>query len=72
MKKPEEVRAARLGVLKTYKLYVGGKFPRSESGRVYGVTDARGGTWLANASRYPGIQGPGRELAEQNSSGAKG
>ncbi|MFE6690392.1 aldehyde dehydrogenase family protein [Streptomyces sp. NPDC057743] len=39
---------ARLGVLKTYKLYVGGKFPRSESGRVYEVTDAKG-NWLANA-----------------------
>ena len=38
----------RLSVLKTYKLYVGGKFPRSESGRVYEVTDAKG-NWLANA-----------------------
>ncbi|WP_329455989.1 aldehyde dehydrogenase family protein [Streptomyces sp. NBC_01497] len=38
----------RLTVLKTYKLYVGGKFPRSESGRVYEVTDAKG-RWLANA-----------------------
>ncbi|MGP3985437.1 aldehyde dehydrogenase family protein [Streptomyces sp. 3N207] len=41
-------RAARLSVLKTYKLYVGGKFPRSESGRVYEVTDGKG-QWLANA-----------------------
>lgn len=32
---------ARLSVLKTYKLYVGGKFPRSESGRVYEVTDRK-------------------------------
>ncbi|MET7766578.1 aldehyde dehydrogenase family protein [Streptomyces sp. NPDC005393] len=39
---------ARLSVLKTYKLFVGGKFPRSESGRVYEVTDSKG-TWLANA-----------------------
>ncbi|MFH8442959.1 aldehyde dehydrogenase family protein [Streptomyces sp. NPDC018026] len=46
----------RLSVLKTYKLYVGGKFPRSESGRVYEVTtqtsaaDAAGkSNWLANA-----------------------
>jgi acyl-CoA reductase-like NAD-dependent aldehyde dehydrogenase len=39
---------ARLSVLKTYKLFIGGKFPRSESGRVYEVTDAKG-TWLANA-----------------------
>ncbi len=37
-----------LPVFKTYKLFVGGKFPRSESGRVYEVTDARG-DWLANA-----------------------
>ncbi|MFI8302332.1 aldehyde dehydrogenase family protein [Streptomyces sp. NPDC085927] len=38
----------RLSVFKTYKLYVGGKFPRSESGRVYEVTDS-GRNWLANA-----------------------
>ena len=38
----------RLGVFKTYKLYVGGKFPRSESGRVYEVTDSKN-NWLANA-----------------------
>jgi acyl-CoA reductase-like NAD-dependent aldehyde dehydrogenase len=38
----------RLTVLKTYKLYVGGKFPRSESGRVYEVTDSKG-RGLANA-----------------------
>ncbi|MEV7088820.1 aldehyde dehydrogenase family protein [Streptomyces sp. NPDC093085] len=38
----------RLNVFKTYKLYVGGKFPRSESGRVYEVTDSKG-SWLANA-----------------------
>ncbi|MEV5168600.1 aldehyde dehydrogenase family protein [Streptomyces werraensis] len=41
-------RTERLSVFKTYKLYVGGKFPRSESGRVYEVTDAKG-KWLANA-----------------------
>ncbi|MGK5549249.1 aldehyde dehydrogenase family protein [Streptomyces sp. URMC 127] len=39
---------ARLSVFKTYKLFVGGKFPRSESGRVYEVTDSKG-NWLANA-----------------------
>lgn len=38
----------RLGVFKTYKLFIGGKFPRSESGRVYEVTDSKG-KWLANA-----------------------
>ncbi|MFH8220118.1 aldehyde dehydrogenase family protein [Streptomyces sp. NPDC018057] len=41
-------RSDRLSVFKTYKLYVGGKFPRSESGRVYEVTDPKG-NWLANA-----------------------
>ncbi|MGI5377799.1 aldehyde dehydrogenase family protein [Streptomyces sp. CA-251387] len=41
-------RVERLSVFKTYKLYVGGKFPRSESGRVYEVTDSKG-NWLANA-----------------------
>lgn len=40
--------SVRLNVFKTYKLYVGGKFPRSESGRVYEVTDSKG-NWLANA-----------------------
>ncbi|MFF1299259.1 MULTISPECIES: aldehyde dehydrogenase family protein [unclassified Streptomyces] len=41
-------RLDRLSVFKTYKLYVGGKFPRSESGRVYEVSDTKG-NWLANA-----------------------
>ncbi|WP_327289071.1 aldehyde dehydrogenase family protein [Streptomyces sp. NBC_01198] len=40
---------SRLAVFKTYKLYVGGAFPRSESGRVYEVTDSKGGNRLANA-----------------------
>jgi acyl-CoA reductase-like NAD-dependent aldehyde dehydrogenase len=40
---------ARLDVRKTYKLYVGGAFPRSESGRVYEVVDGRG-RFLANAA----------------------
>ena len=43
-----ERKSERLEVRKTYKLYVGGKFPRSESGRVYEVTDSKG-SWLANA-----------------------
>lgn len=47
MSTPETSRG-RLTVLKTYKLYVAGKFPRSESGRVYEVTDGKG-QWLANA-----------------------
>lgn len=39
----------RLEVRKTYKLYLGGAFPRSESGRTYEVTDGRG-RFLANAA----------------------
>jgi acyl-CoA reductase-like NAD-dependent aldehyde dehydrogenase len=39
----------RLAVRKTYKLYVGGAFPRSESGRSYEVTDSKG-HFLANAA----------------------
>ncbi len=46
----KEKTVQRLSVFKTYKLYVGGKFPRSESGRVYEVTDSKG-NWLANAPR---------------------
>ena len=37
----------RVQVRKTYKLYIGGKFPRSESGRSYEVTDSKG-HFLAN------------------------
>jgi acyl-CoA reductase-like NAD-dependent aldehyde dehydrogenase len=40
----------RLDVRKTYKLYIGGAFPRSESGRSY-VVRASDGTPLANAVR---------------------
>ncbi|HEY1916383.1 MAG TPA: aldehyde dehydrogenase family protein [Streptosporangiaceae bacterium] len=42
--------APRLAVRKTYKLFVGGAFPRSESGRVYPVLD-RNGNELANAAK---------------------
>jgi acyl-CoA reductase-like NAD-dependent aldehyde dehydrogenase len=42
--------AERLDVRKTYKLYIGGKFPRTESGRSYLVSDAKGKPW-ANACR---------------------
>ena len=41
---------ARLEVRKTYKLYVGGQFPRSESGRSY-LVHAADGTPIANAVR---------------------
>jgi acyl-CoA reductase-like NAD-dependent aldehyde dehydrogenase len=40
----------RIGVRKTYKLYIGGAFPRSESGRSYLVSGSDG-TPLANAVR---------------------
>lgn len=40
--------SSRLSVLKTYKLYIGGQFPRTESGRYYTVKDAAGKA-LANA-----------------------
>jgi acyl-CoA reductase-like NAD-dependent aldehyde dehydrogenase len=39
----------RIDVRKTYKLYVDGAFPRSESGRSYVVQDS-GGRFLANAA----------------------
>lgn len=42
--------APRIQVRKTYKLYIGGAFPRSESGRSY-VVGAADGTPLANACR---------------------
>ncbi len=41
---------ARLVVPKTYKLYIGGGFPRSESGRTYEVTTTKG-AFLANAAQ---------------------
>ncbi|HEY2489114.1 MAG TPA: aldehyde dehydrogenase family protein [Streptosporangiaceae bacterium] len=40
----------RLAVRKTYKLFIGGAFPRSESGRVYPVL-GRGGALLGNAAQ---------------------
>jgi acyl-CoA reductase-like NAD-dependent aldehyde dehydrogenase len=39
----------RVSVAKTCKLFIGGKFPRSESGRVYPVQDGKG-TFLANVA----------------------
>jgi len=39
----------RIGVRKTYKLFIGGAFPRSESGRSYPVRSASG-EFLANAA----------------------
>ncbi|MGH2418644.1 MAG: aldehyde dehydrogenase family protein [Candidatus Limnocylindria bacterium] len=43
-------RGDRIGVRKTYKLYIGGAFPRTESGRAYEVFGAKG-ELLANACR---------------------
>lgn len=40
----------RLEVRKTYKLYVGGQFPRSESGRVFEV-NAANGAFVANMAK---------------------
>jgi acyl-CoA reductase-like NAD-dependent aldehyde dehydrogenase len=40
---------SRADVRKTYKLYIGGAFPRSESGHTYLVDDAKG-KFLANAA----------------------
>ncbi|MFS0733438.1 aldehyde dehydrogenase family protein [Microbacterium sp. 1P10UB] len=40
----------RLSVPKTYKLYIGGSFPRSESGRTYEIR-AADGSFLANAAQ---------------------
>lgn len=42
--------SARLTVPKTYKLAIGGSFPRSESGRTYEVRSAKG-AFLANAAK---------------------
>ena len=48
---PEEAAVpARIAVRKTYKIYIGGQFPRSESGRSY-VVGRPDGTPLANAVR---------------------
>ena len=44
-----EPAGTRIAVRKTYKLYIGGAFPRSESGRSYLVTDHKGG-FAANAA----------------------
>ena len=42
--------ASRIDVRKTYKLYIGGAFPRSESGRAYEVSTVDG-RFLANAAQ---------------------
>jgi acyl-CoA reductase-like NAD-dependent aldehyde dehydrogenase len=49
-KLPSTTEPERLAVWKTYKLFIGGAFPRSESGRSYPITDHRGG-FVANAAQ---------------------
>ncbi len=45
-----EVPSNRLEIRKTYKLYIDGKFPRTESGRVFALKDP-GGKVIANVCR---------------------
>ena len=33
---------SRIDIQKTYKLYIGGKFPRTESGRYYAINNSKG------------------------------
>jgi acyl-CoA reductase-like NAD-dependent aldehyde dehydrogenase len=49
MSEAASTEPGRIAVRKTYKLYIGGVFPRSESGRSYVVQDSDGG-FLANAA----------------------
>ncbi|HLM64893.1 MAG TPA: aldehyde dehydrogenase family protein [Acidimicrobiales bacterium] len=60
----------RLAIRKTYKLYVGGKFSRSESGRSYEVRSARDGRFLANATLAS--RKDGRDAVVAARSAAKG
>ncbi len=46
----DHATSSRLEVRKTYKLYIGGAFPRSESGRSYPVSSSRG-KLLAHAAQ---------------------
>jgi len=50
-KNPVAARSSRLQVLKTYKMYVGGSFNRSESGKVLPAFAADGKTILAQVCR---------------------
>ncbi len=42
--------ANRIAVAKTYKIYIGGKFPRTESGRYFTIEDKQGNV-IANLCR---------------------
>lgn len=46
----KQTGGARVDVMKTYKLFIGGKFPRTESGRYFVVKDSTGKP-LANVSQ---------------------
>jgi len=59
---------ARIDVKKTYKLYIGGDFPRSESGRTYVVNDAKGNL-LANAAQASRKDGRDAVLAARKAFG---
>jgi acyl-CoA reductase-like NAD-dependent aldehyde dehydrogenase len=59
----------RVEVRKTYKLFVGGAFPRSESGRTYEVNDANG-EFLANAAKASRKDGRDAVIAARKSFGA--
>ena len=59
----------RVDVRKTYKLFIGGAFHRSESGRTYVVTDAKG-RFLANASQASRKDARDAVLAARSAQGA--
>ncbi len=45
-----KTKSRRIAVAKTYKIYIGGKFPRTESGRYFTLEDKRGNV-IANMCR---------------------
>lgn len=49
--KPTEQQGVRLAVAKTKKLYIGGDFPRSESGRSYPLNAKSSGKFYANIAQ---------------------
>ena len=59
---------SRIDVRKTYKLYVGGAFPRSESGRSYVVEDASrdGQPRATTGSLYLGALGVGGQCQHED------
>lgn len=59
---------SRIDVRKTYKLYIGGAFPRSESGRTYEALDTKG-NFLANAAKASRKDGRDAVLAARKAFG---